>query len=147
MNKFILLGQLILLTNCASWKAGYKFCKDANWREIGMRNAKNDKKMEETFQTYKVTCSEFDDDMQADLTLYRFGHYSAIKTLCTYDRGNEFGLDRKNTSNNCSRAKHQEFYRGMQDGIDQYCSFERHFISCDANEPSNNHSNIVAQKS
>ena len=59
-------------------------------------------------------CKEFDEDLQPDLTLYRHGHFSSIKALCTYDRGREFGLNRKKTANNCNKRKHPKFYQGIK---------------------------------
>ena len=52
----------LLLSGCASWKANYDFCKKSDWRELGMRDGKNDKKMEETFAKYKMMCKEFDEE-------------------------------------------------------------------------------------
>ncbi len=117
---FIIVG----CSSCASWKANYDFCKETDWRELGMKDAKEDQKMEESFMNYQHMCREFDEELKPNLTLYRFGHHAAIKTLCTYDNGRKFGLNRKVTSNNCSSSKHPKFYQGIKDGVDEYCSFD-----------------------
>lgn len=102
----------------------YKVCKETDWREFGLRDAKNDKPLEETFESYNSLCRNFDEkELKPDLTMYRFGHAAGVKELCTFDHGREYGLNRRITSNNCSNKKYPDFFKGIKAGVKEYCVY------------------------
>jgi hypothetical protein len=123
--SFALSFSIFIFAGCSSMKPNYKMCKETNWRESGMKDGKKDLALEETFDGYNLLCRNFEDkELKPDLTMYRFGHATGVKELCTFDNGRKYGLDRKNTSINCNLKSHKEFYRGIKVGIKEYCKYE-----------------------
>jgi len=129
MSKLVMIILVAVLAGCASMKPNYKFCKESDWRELGMRDAKSDKNLQDEFHQYTSMCKGFDEsEMKPDLTMYSFGHAAGVKTLCTYTKGKEYGLSRNIISKNCDRNTHKDFYKGIIDGVNEYCRFDSGFL-------------------
>lgn len=124
-NFFLLVFVIFSFMGCSSMKPNYQFCKESDWKELGMKDGLADQKMQESFHKYKKMCGSFDEkEMKPNMTMYSFGHATGVKNLCTYTKGRSFGMAQKVTSNNCSKTQHKDFYRGIADGVNEYCEYD-----------------------